>query len=175
MRTLMRRYLIDRRAVAATEFALILPLMITLYFGGVEISNILAADRKMTSVTATLADLVAQSEVVTNNDMTDIFTAADALMVPFDPTDVTMVVSSVVNQAGQARVAWSDGLRQTPRAVGTVVTLPPGILPTSTSIIMSEVTFSYVSPIGQFLTGGINLDDRFYARPRRSVAVARVP
>lgn len=171
---LITRYAKSREGVAATEFALILPLMITLYFGGIELSNILSADRKATAITATVTDLVAQSEVITDDGIEDIFAAADVLIVPFDPTDVTIVVSSIINDGGTARVDWSDALRATPRAEGSAVTLPPGILPTGSSIIMTEVTFSFESTIGEFLTDGITVEDVFHARPRRSVAVARV-
>jgi len=38
-------FLADRRGLSAVEFALLLPLMLTLYLGGVEVSNGVALDR----------------------------------------------------------------------------------------------------------------------------------
>jgi Flp pilus assembly protein TadG len=40
---------------------MLLPLMVTLYIGGVEVSSAIAVDRKVTLVSRTLGDLVAQS------------------------------------------------------------------------------------------------------------------
>ena len=54
------RFLCDRCGLAAVEFALILPVMLTLYFGGVEVTNMLVANRRVTSVAYTAADLAAQ-------------------------------------------------------------------------------------------------------------------
>ena len=50
----------DERGVSAVEFALLLPLMVTLYLGGVEVSQGLTIDRKVTLVARTVADLAAQ-------------------------------------------------------------------------------------------------------------------
>lgn len=168
-------FLRDRGGVAAVEFALVLPVMIVLYFGSVEITTILQADRKVTSVASTVADLIAQAEIIDDDAMQDVFLAADSIMVPFKPTDVTIVVSSIYEDNGTARVDWSDGLRKQPRAEDSTVELPDGLLPTGSTIIMAEVTFTYTSPFGQFLTNGISVDDQFYLRPRRVVQVPRVP
>jgi len=53
----VRRLARDERGVSAVEFAMLLPLMLTLYLGAVEISQGIAADRKVTLVSRTVADL----------------------------------------------------------------------------------------------------------------------
>ena len=50
----------DERGVSAVEFAMLLPLMLTLYLGAVEISQGIGADRKVTLTARTVADLVSQ-------------------------------------------------------------------------------------------------------------------
>ena len=91
-----RRFAGDRRGVAAVEFALILPLMIAMYFGALEITDALTANRRVTLATQTVGDLVAQSAVITDHDMTDIFAATAAVMAPFDASKLKMRVTSVV-------------------------------------------------------------------------------
>jgi len=51
----------DRRGIAATEFAFIVPIMLVLFFGTVEFSSGIAVDRKVTLMARTLADLTSQS------------------------------------------------------------------------------------------------------------------
>ena len=79
---LVRRFGRDGRGVSAVEFALIAPLLVTIYFAGIEVTTAVAVDRKMTLVAHTVADLVAQSSSITNSEMTDILNAAAAVSSP---------------------------------------------------------------------------------------------
>src|SRR5688572_9758585 len=56
----IRRFVRDRRGVSVLEFALILPVMLTLFLGGTEVTQGITIKRKTTIVTRSLADLVAQ-------------------------------------------------------------------------------------------------------------------
>ncbi len=61
-----RRFAGDRKGVSAVEFALILPLMLALYFGGIELGDALTIKRKVTRVTSSLSDLVTQSTTISD-------------------------------------------------------------------------------------------------------------
>ena len=51
----------DGRGVAAIEFAMIVPIMLVLFFGTVEFSSGVAVDRKVTLMARTFSDLVSQN------------------------------------------------------------------------------------------------------------------
>lgn len=174
----LRLFLRDISAIGAVEFALIFPVMMTIYFGVAELTNALIAQRRVTNVAQTAGDLVAQAASVTNSDMTDIFAASAAILQPFSSTPVTIKVSSVVlGSNGKATVAWSDGYHTSGRTVGSTVTLPTGLLTaTGDTVIYAESTYAYVSPVvGQVLKSGISMGDQAFLKPRRSLSVARVP
>lgn len=176
-RSIGRRFRRDRRGVSAIEFALVLPVMIVIYFGTNEISDMLMVDRKATTLASTAADLVAQDTEITDAEIADVFAATEAVMQPFDTSSVTIVISSVAADAmGVAKVQWSDGFRTAPRAVNSTVTLPAGLLAPLESVIMAETGYTYDSATAEFLTGsGYALNDTFYLKPRRSLSVARLP
>ncbi|MDP1671374.1 MAG: pilus assembly protein, partial [Alphaproteobacteria bacterium] len=90
----------DVRGVSVVEFALILPVMLVMIFGTVEISNLMIADRKLVSATSTTADLFAQTKSVTDDEIADIFRAGSAIMQPLELSSLSFVVSSVVADAG---------------------------------------------------------------------------
>src|SRR3954451_4338754 len=92
-RRLLRRFRDDKRGVSAVEFAMLLPLMVTLYIGGVEVSSAIAVDRKVTLVARTVGDLVAQSTSVNATDMTNILNAASSVVQPYASALIKVTVS----------------------------------------------------------------------------------
>ncbi len=171
----VRRLQRDASGLAAIEFAIICPVMLVSLLGAVEVSNGMLADRKVTQVTSTIADLTSQDTVVTNAEMSDIFAAGAAVMYPMGSTTLKMRVSSVVADLnGVTRIAWSsDYNNMGARSVGSTITLPPGIVAPGASVIFSEVEYKFTSAIGEFLTGGVTIKDKFYLRPRRVLTITR--
>ena len=164
----------DERGVSAVEFAMLLPLMVTLYLGGVEVSDGIGIDRKVTLSARTVADLVAQTNSINNSGMTNVLNAGATVMAPYSSTKMTIIVSSVsIDAAGKATIAWSDAKNTTARTVNSTVTLPTALNVPSTSLIWAEVQYSYTPQIGYVVTGTLALKDQIYMRPRLSDSVAR--
>ena len=169
----LRRLARDKRGVSAVEFAMLLPLMITLYLGGVELSQAVAIDRKVTLISRTLADLVAQVTSVNSTDMTNILAASSAIIAPYAPGSLKITVSSVtIDSNNVAKIAWSKTLNGTARTVGTVVTLPTALNVANTSLIWGEASYGYTPTMGYVITGTLTLSDQIYMRPRLSDTVA---
>jgi Flp pilus assembly protein TadG len=168
------RFRADHRGVSAVEFALVLPLMLTLYIGASEISQGFATDRKVTLVARTVADLSSQVSTVSNADMNNVLNASAAVMQPFSTTPLKITVSSVVIDAqGKAVIDWSDTRNGTLRAKGAVVTLPTALAVPNTSLIWAEVQYTYTPAVGYVVTGPLALKDQIYMRPRLSTTVMR--
>ncbi|MEX0852504.1 MAG: TadE/TadG family type IV pilus assembly protein [Bauldia sp.] len=171
----LRRFAVDRRGVSAVEFALLLPLMVMLYLGGVELGQGLTIDRKVTHVTSSLADLVTQAKVVTDAGMANILDAAAAVVTPYDDSLLRIKVSGVsIDAEGVATVAWSDALNDTPLAVNSTITLPAQVSQPNTFIVTAEVHYNYTPTIGYVLTGSFDFKDQFYLRPRLTDVITRV-
>ena len=163
----IRRFTSDAEGVTAVEFALIAPFLVMLYLGSIELSLLLRADRTVTSTSASLGDLTARLKTVSDDDMQQMYAAAVAMMQPHDAASARMRLSSVEdNGDGILRVTWSEGYNMAPYAVGDVVTVPSGIVPTPGSVIVSEVAFDYTSSIGYMFSTARTLSDTFYLRPR---------
>ena len=61
---------------------MLLPLMITLYLGSVEVSQGIGIDRKVTLTARTVADLASQVSSINNTDMTNLLTASQSVIAP---------------------------------------------------------------------------------------------
>jgi Flp pilus assembly protein TadG len=170
----VRRLASDERGISAVEFAMLLPLMVTLYLGGVEVSQAVAVDRKVTLVARSLGDLVAQATNVTTSDMTNILAASGAIIVPYNDAKLKITVSSIkIDSTGVAKIAWSDTKNGTARVVGSTITLPAALNTANTTLIWAEAQYAYTPAIGYVITGTMNLKDQIYMRPRLSDCVTR--
>ena len=165
----------DNRALAATEFAVIVPLMLVMFFGTVEFSSAVAIDRKVTLMARTLSDLTSQSTSVADTDMTNFFAASTGVMTPYPTTPVSMTISELYVDPTSlvAHVQWSKG--SSPRTQKSVVTIPTTLAIGGTYLIFSEVTYTYTPTIGYVLKSAIPLSDVAYTRPRQSTCVYYSP
>jgi Flp pilus assembly protein TadG len=171
----LRRFARDKRGISAVEFAMLLPLMVTLYLGGVEVSQAVAIDRKVTMIARTVADLVAQVTSVNATDMTNILAASTAVVAPYPDTKLKIVISRVdIDGSSVAKVIWSKTKNGTARAVNSTVTLPSALTVANTSLIWAETSYDYKPTIGYVISGTLTLADKIYMRPRLSDTVARV-
>jgi Flp pilus assembly protein TadG len=162
----------DCRGIAATEFAVIVPIMLVMFFGTVEFSSGVAVDRKVTLVARTLSDLTSQSISVADTDLTNFFTASYAILTPYSsaPTKATLTELWIDPSTLKARVQWSKGT--SPRATSTTVTIPTALAVAGTYLIFSEVSYLYTPTVGYVMgKAGVNLSDVAYTRPRQSTCV----
>lgn len=165
----------NESGVAAVEFALIAPILITLFLGAFEFSQAITVDRKLTALASSTADLVAQTEDIDDTEMQNIFQASTVILTPFGTGSLTVIVSGItIDGSGDATVTWSDTYQGTARPTGSSVSLPPALIVNNTCLVMSETTYNFKSVVGQFLTSGVNMDDTFYLRPRASDCVVRL-
>ena len=122
------RFIGDCRGVSAIEFALLLPVMLTLYLGSVEASQGVAADRKVKLIAHALADLSSQYTDITSADMSNILNAGTAIIAPYPTTNLKEVVSEIsINAQGVGTVVWSNTLNGTALTVGETVNVPPSL------------------------------------------------
>ena len=180
-----RDFVADKRALAATEFAVIVPLMLVMFFGTVEFSSAVAIDRKVTLIARTLSDLTSQSTSLADADMQNTFTASISVVMPYDAALVKGTISQIYIDANSiATVQWSKAgviasgatqatLATSARKAGDKVTAesPPTLLIPSSYLILSEANYTYTPAIGYVLKPKITLSDLSYTRPRQVTCV----
>jgi Flp pilus assembly protein TadG len=176
----------DRKAIAATEFALIVPIMLVMFFGAVEFSSAVAVDRKVTLIARTLSDLTSQAAAtppVNDTYLQNVFTASIAIMAPYPPVPTTAQISEIyVDSSGVARVTWSKAatitsgatqatLATSSRNPNDTITIPSTLLVKQTYLILSEVSYLYTPTIGYVMKLPVTLSDAAYTRPRQTTCI----
>jgi Flp pilus assembly protein TadG len=197
LRSAPTRLFKDTRGLAATEFAFIVPFMLVMFFGTVEISSGVAVDRKVTLVARTLSDLLSQagpppppapvSSYAPADDtyLQNVFTAGIAILTPYCAVPATLQLTEIYVDKNQvAKVQWSKAasvptcnatqvtLTNSTRSAGDTITIPPTLLVKQTYLIFSEVSYNYTPMgIGYVMKSNVILSDVSYTRPRQVVCV----
>lgn len=181
---MMQRFRGDCRGLAALEFALIVPLMLTILFGTIEITNGVAANRKVDLVARTLSDLTSRTRSVDPTDITSFFTVGEAILQPYDKTPMAATISQVyIDPATQnGLVQWSQATSgTTARKKNDPVMVPGGLIskdPLSGKVIpdqyliLSEVIYPYKPAVGYVMSiAGVTLSASTFTRPRQQSCV----
>jgi len=164
----------DRRGVSAVEFAILLPVMVTLFLGSVEATQGIAANRKIELTAHTLADLATQYTDITDLDMANILAAGSAILAPYPTGGLQEVVSEIaINDQGVGTVVWSSTLGGAALTVGTTVSVPSALAVPNSYLVLAQVKYSYNPTYGYVMTGAITLSDQSFMRPRESASIAR--
>lgn len=173
---LIRRFGVAQAGVAAVEFALILPIMITLYVGANEASVLISMDRKVQLISGAVGDLVARSEgSISSGTLDDYVKVASGMVSPYTAPDMVQIVSEVyVDPNGVAKVVWSKGYKnQTAtaslnRVVGKVYPLPAPVIAIAKGqwVIVAETSLPYTPLYGIVFKTKVNLYRENFYLPR---------
>lgn len=175
LRDALRRFFPAEAASAAVEFALVVPVMLTMYVGSIELSQAINVDQRVTTIAGTVGDLVARVDgEITAGTLDDYFHAAEAIIAPFPTTGLTQVISLVSVDAKEGTtVLWSVGYNGgTARTTGKPYPgphpIPTAMLSISTNnyVIVSEASYSYLPLLGLFFKTPFSLYHQNFYLPR---------
>lgn len=157
------------RGVAAVEFAVTLPLLLLLYLGTFQLTDAIAAKRKVTITTRALADLTTQYPSLSSSEADSILAAATQIMSPYDTTPGIYTVSEIyIDAAGAGKIIWSRARNGTPRSANSAIAIPAGISQNDSYVILAETSYQYRPGYTTGMIPAFNMTDAVYMYPRLS-------
>ncbi len=143
-----------KKGMAATEFALLLPVLITLFFGMLETSDVATENRRVAIAVNTISDLAAQSTELTYDDVTNLIDGALTILDPAASATLNVNIISVISDpVNGPEVHWSrDELGAQPYTPGDQYTKlgDDAVLSALGSLIIVEITYPYSPPFTSY-------------------------
>jgi Flp pilus assembly protein TadG len=183
----VRRFVDSNRAVAAIEFAMIMPVLLLMFLGSFDAGNAISVYTKVRAATYSLAAITNQYGDGTNPNyppistttMTAITGATTAILAPYPSSGTTVIISQIkATSATAAIVSWSYAVNGTALTQNAPFTTLPTNFAANTCngtypcyAIFAQVSYSFSPMFGAFLTGPITLSDSLYTTPRVSTCV----
>lgn len=179
----------DRRGVAAVEFAFIAPVLLSLYFVTMEVSQAIEVNKKVGRVGSMVADLLTQQQVTTRSEVEAVMRIGEAILQPYNRTKPTITVTAIQitdENSPKVQVAWSRRMAAGAMGAGpaknSTTTVPDALKIRNTFLIRVESDLGYKPVItwsaeGKPVLGlaaafdGISMKETYYLRPRMSSTV----
>ncbi|MBV9014948.1 MAG: pilus assembly protein [Alphaproteobacteria bacterium] len=173
---MLRRIARGTSGIAATEFAVALPVLLLMYLGGAQLSDAIGCDRKVTITARAVADLISQNAILSKAQVMSILNASQQIMSPYASNNAKVVVSELwTDNSGNTKVVWSETVNGTARTAGSAITVPNAIKTNNSALIFSEVSYSYTPWVTFDFMRPMTLSQNVYMVPRIANTVSETP
>lgn len=141
----LKRLAADRRGIGAVEFALIAPLLLSLYITSFEITIGLSVAKRVTRSASTIADLVTRETSVDKTVLATMTDVTHSLFAPYATNNLRIKITGVqLDGTGNPTVLWSwDQSNGRPYAAGATVDVPTDMRTPNSFLIHSEVAVDH--------------------------------
>lgn len=180
----LARFSKARDGVAAVEFALLAPLLVTMMLGSIEITHSLWASGKLNQATDSVNDLISRTANLDTGSFNNLLAAAPLILKPYPQNDLKMIVTSAIGCLQDATdpdsdmtyyVLWSKGWKNgatiaSPHAVDSLFSKQPDSLKLADgeTLIVTEGTYTYEPRIARKIGSEIPMDSIAYNQPRET-------
>jgi TadE-like protein len=173
IRSLAQRLVEDVRGVAAIEMAFIFPVMVILYIGLVDVTNLLMVNRRVTLTTSTLADLVTQTDsTISMNDIDGVFESARAIFEPMPVSGISLNLWAFRMEDGSPELQWQYTNGVTCGSAPSGGAEMENLMDDGNDIVVGRVCYYHDAILGSlFSSGTFELEDELMLRPRKSTTL----
>jgi Flp pilus assembly protein TadG len=177
------KYLRDSRGIAAIEMAFIMPFLLLLYFGLVDLTAMISLNRKITYAASVVADLVTQNDTsLASTAIPDYINAAELIVKPTPIANTRVEIfqyhqdpttKAITSQWRYSSTGGSNCSTSAPSTTGMATLMTDG-----NDLIVARVCLTYTPYVASFLgkkvlgATSFNMSEQIALRPRQSSTLA---
>jgi Flp pilus assembly protein TadG len=148
-----RGFCADRKGVSAIEFALVLPVLLMMYIGTMELGQAIETNKKVSRAASMVGDLVTQEQQVSNTDLTSVMRIGESILQPYQRTRPTITIAGIqFNSATPpvGQIVWQqrqDGSANTNCPVPAVADVPASLRTKNSFVVRVQTCLHYLPVI----------------------------
>ena len=174
MRKLLKIFLKDDRAVAAIEAGFLMPVLLAILCGMVDMGMAVVTNLKVTNAAQMASDLVSRGATVTTAEINDAIVAGRMAMQPYSTTSygIDVVGIQFVGVSLTPTVRWRQTENMEPNTA--VLTNSMGLGLQDEGVIAVTVRYTFTPYFTGFLVDTLVMEEEAYVRGRKGGFVSRV-
>ncbi|PDQ20432.1 hypothetical protein CN311_14245 [Mesorhizobium sanjuanii] len=184
------RFCCDRRGIAAVEFALIVPVLLIMYFMTMEASQAIETSKKVSRIGSMVADLVTQQQSVNKAQLDAIMQIGNSTLQPYNRSTPKIIITAIEvtsDTTPKVQVVWSrkmvNDAFSADAAKNSITEVPPALNVKGTFLIRVESELDYepiiawtaekAKPLGLTAAfANITMGETYFLRARRSPTIS---
>jgi Flp pilus assembly protein TadG len=165
------------RGVGAVEFALLVPVLLILYVGSLEISVAMSVNKKVAKASAVATDIISQSTSTDQSILQEMLGVAKSVIAPFNADNLDFEVIGIkIDNSGNATISWSwDEDNNTPFVANTPITIPTAYAIPNTFLLKTTINMDYKFIMALrdtvndgFVNRTVDMQKVYYLHPREA-------
>lgn len=164
----------DTRGAALIEFAIVLPVLLLLFFGGYQLSDAIACRRKVTIMTRAIGDITSQYRSIPAGDLDKLINASTLILDPYPNSKAQVRVTQITLDATgkNFRIDWSRARNSYvfPRGTYPSDWIPSAYRQPNMVLIYTQSSYNYVSA-GLPYFNAFTFSEDLWLLPRRSATI----
>lgn len=169
---LIKRWIEDKTGLAATEAALIFPVLLTILLGVFDVGNAILADQKTIRASQVTADLVTRLREVSGSDVEEAIKAGQLALMPFQGSDYGVdIVSIRFDENANAEIVWRETRNMSP--IDTVLSDVSALAAPNDGVVVVSSQYDFEPTFAGFVMNSVMMQEVAFARGRLSAVVCR--
>ncbi len=176
----------DRRGASAIEFAFVIPIMLIMYLGTMELGQGIETNKKVARSASMIADLVTQEQTLTKSEIDGILVVGESILQPYYRSRPKITITAIRLDSAtppEGKVVWrrqiENGLTSGDTPASETISVPAQLRTPNSFLIRVETELAYLPVItwtagdnnwGQIFSQ-INMREGYNLRPRQSAEV----
>ena len=166
------RFARNQNGMAAIEMAFVFPVMLLVYFGLIDLTDLLSANRRVTLAASTIGDLVTQANgTIPAADLTGFYKSVRPIMEPFPWNTVKIQIYNFRKVGTTPTLQWQHSNGQSCGGAPSAANLLP-LMTENNDLIIARVCITVTVMVGKLLgKETFDFKDEIILRPRMGLTL----